>query len=59
MTSICGAHSASLVASRTPDHGTAGRGAANLSSPTGGAAYGMALKTRTPSVFLPAQGPGR
>ena len=38
---------------RTPSHFTAGCGAFQRSGPTGGAANGMPLKTRT-SVLLPA-----
>src|SRR5437588_5137186 len=39
--------------SRTPSHGGAGCGGRKRSSPTGGAAKGMPLKTCTPSATLP------
>src|SRR5512146_1280576 len=44
----CGATGPNRVASRTPSQEAAGRGAANLRSPTGGLAYGMPRKTATP-----------
>src|SRR5580700_11389388 len=42
-----------LSAARTPCHGVGGSGACQRKSPTGGAANGMPLKTRT-SGFVPA-----
>src|SRR6185312_3241340 len=44
----CIGRSPKAVASRTPAHGLTGCGSLHRSSPTGGAAYGIPLKTRTP-----------
>src|SRR5262245_16856395 len=40
-------------AALTPDHGTTGSGAFHRRGPTGGAANGMPLNTRTPSAVVP------
>src|SRR5688572_17824160 len=45
------------VASRTPDHGAAGCGAAKRSSPVGGAAYGMPENRRPSADTVPRTAP--
>ena len=50
---FCMATGPNSTQSRTPSHGGAGWGGRNRSSPTGGAAKGMPLKTSTPSTTLP------
>ena len=53
----CGGSGPSLVASRTPDHGTAGCGGRSRFAPNGGAAYGTPRKVYTPSAKLPRSSP--
>lgn len=57
LNSLCGAVGPNEVAGRTPSQGAAGAGGANRRSPTGGAAYGMPLKTSTPSRSVPSTAP--
>lgn len=44
-------------ASRTPFHGTTAAGGFQRNMPTGGAAYGMPLNTRSPASAEPSTGP--
>src|SRR5947207_11214279 len=52
-----GAHLVHSPAGRTPSQGATGCGGRNRSSPTGGAANGRPLNTRTPSSSTPATRP--
>src|SRR5262249_44774235 len=49
---FCTQLSENFSALRTPSHFAGGCGGRQRSSPTGGAAYGMPLKTRTPGTEL-------
>ena len=53
----CSAMGAKVVASRRPDHGNAGTGAAKRSAPRGAWAYGTPRKTRTPWSHRPRSWP--
>src|SRR5437763_10175016 len=55
--SACGGVGEKAWASRTPSQGCGGTGAANLRSPTGGAAKGIPLNVATACWYLPRTAP--